>query len=461
MTKNALLGALAMLACVWISSAAWSADEESPADTADSPIAIEDVLAEARSMVAEGRFADALGILWALRPAAENEPEVLFLIGLTALEASQVPGLEVGARNALLNEAIAAFRRMLLDEPGLVRVRLELARAFFLKGEDKLSQRHFEFVLAGNPPPPVVANVRQFLAQIRARRRWSFHAGFSLAPDTNIGGTSDEQIIYIYGLPFERDADDLTTSGVGLTVWGGADYQYPLNQRHRLRLGGDIWRRDYAGSDFDRMLVSGHAGPRSLLDPRSEISVLTTVQRSWFGNVPDYDALGVRIEAGRRLTRRVTGNAQASGQSRQYRTRTFLDGPVADLTLGVSWVITPTLRANFGAGWGGDRPDVERWRHERRWLRAGVQVALPWGFSLGGQGELRRTDYEGDWFPHTAPGVPREDRTRSVRLSLHNRSLSWKGFSPQVSLVHEVRRTNAQLYDYRRTGGELRFVRLF
>ena len=429
--------------------------------SAESPASVEEVVSVARSLVAEGRFADALGALWPLRQVAENEPEVLFLIGLTAMESSQLSGLEDTAREALLNEAINAFRRMLLDQPGLVRVRLELARAFFLKGEDKLSQRHFEFVLAGNPPAAVVANVRQFLSQIRARRRWSFRAGFSLAPDTNIGGTSDEPIIYIYGLPFERDAEDLTTSGIGLTVWAGGDYQYPLNQRHRLRIGGDIWRRDYAGSEFDRMLVSGHAGPRSLLDARSEVSVLATVQRSWFGNVPDYDALGVRIEAGRRLTQRVTGDAQVSWQDRQYRTRTFLDGPAADLSLGVSWVVTPTLRANLGAGWGRDRPEVERWRHERRWLRAGIQTALPWGFSLGAQGELRRTDYEGDWFPHTAPGVPREDRTRSIRLSLHNRSLSWQGFSPQVSLVHEVRKTNAQLYDYKRTGGELRFVRLF
>ena len=61
---------------------------------------------------------------------------------------------------------------MLIDRPGVVRVRLELARALFLKGENDLSRRHFEHVLAGNPPAPVLANVRRFLAEIRARRRW-------------------------------------------------------------------------------------------------------------------------------------------------------------------------------------------------------------------------------------------------------------------------------------------------
>ena len=35
------------------------------------------------------------------------------------------------------------------------------------------------------------------------------------------------------------------------------------------------------------------------------------------------------------------------------------------------------------------------------------------------------------------------------------------GFSPELVAVHEERETNAQLYDYQRTHGELRFVRQF
>ena len=116
----------------------------------------------------------------------------MFLKGLTALQYSRHRDVPAAAREALLDEAIASFRTMLIDQPGLVRVRLELARAFFYKGEDGLSQEHFERVLAGNPPDPVVANVRRFLSLIRARRRWSMYLGFAAAPDTNIGGTSNE-----------------------------------------------------------------------------------------------------------------------------------------------------------------------------------------------------------------------------------------------------------------------------
>ena len=47
-----------------------------------------------------------------------------------------------------------------------------LARAFFLKGDDALARRHFERVLAGDPPPAMAANIRRFLRAIRDRRKW-------------------------------------------------------------------------------------------------------------------------------------------------------------------------------------------------------------------------------------------------------------------------------------------------
>ncbi len=396
--------------------------------------------------------------------AATHEPdpdflETQFQRGMAAVEEA-IATPDADRRDALLDDAIAAFHAMLVTNPRLVRVRLELAHAFFLKREDSLARQHFEEVLASEVPPAVRANVNRFLAEIRARRRWTFNLGFALAPDTNIGATSDERIIYIYGLPFERDAEDLSTSGVGLSAWLSGEYQYPWGDRRRLRAGADVSRREYSGSTFDQSFVSVHGGPRWLVGTNAEASVLASAQRRWRGSSPLYDALGTRIEAARRFSRRVTTFARASYHDRSYRTENYLDGPVADIVLGGAWIVRPAVRADGALGWGQERTDEERWRHQRKWLRLGVTVALPRGFTVGGSGEMRWTDYEGNWFPHTA-GEPREDRIRSLRISVHHRAFAWRGFSPRLSLVHEVRETNAQLYDYRRTGGELSVVRVF
>ena len=453
---------LAVAACVLLASPAWGADDpvEPPPSphTANTPVSETVYVA---GLVESGRFEEAIV---ALRPLLQQEPvdpNVLYLYGFASLEASQRPGRAAAERELLLDEAIAAFHTMLVAEPGLVRVRLELARAFFLKGEDDLARRHFEHVLAGGVPEAVAANVQRFLDEIRARGRWTFNLGAALAPDTNIGAGSDARTIYIFGLPFERDAQELTTSGIGVALWGGAEYQVPLSERWRLRAGGDAARREYGGSQFDQLYLSTHVGPRWFIDERTDASLLVSARQRWFGPAPDHRELGARFEMGRRMTPRVSVLGRASWHERRYRTRTYLDGPVMDAALRGFWVVTPTVRADFSAGYGRERPENLRERNRSRWLGAGVTVILPLGFTVGGGGEVRWTDFEDEWFPHTPPGEDRADRTRSVHLSIHNRAFTVLGFSPQLVAINEERETNAQLYDYQRTRGELRFVRQF
>ena len=398
-------------------------------------------------------------------PAAAQDQDLpsLFREGMEAVEAAVAA--EGDQRDELLDEAVAAFREMLVVNPGLVRVRLELARAFYLKGEDSLARRHFEAVLAGGVPEPVAANIHAFLAEIRARRRWSIHGGFAIAPDTNIGAGSDQRIIYIpvFGqpLPFQRDGEELTSSGVGLVLWGGGEYQHPMSDETRLRAGANVSRRDHSGSQFDEASVAVHLGPRVLIDPRTEASVLFTAGQHWLGRVTDRHSLGARIEAGHRISRSVTVHGRVSLEDRHYRTRTVLDGPAGDLSLSGAWVVLPTARLEFSAGYGRVRPERERERHQHYRVGAGVSVALPAGFTVSGGGDYRWTNYEPGWFPHVEDGGARKDETWTARASVYNRGFTLYGFSPELGMVHEVRTTNAQLYDYERTSGELRFVRQF
>ena len=131
------------------------------------------------------------------------------------------------------------------------------------------------------------------------------------------------------------------------------------------------------------------------------------------------------------------------------------------ISLAGAYVITPTVRANLSLGYGRDRPARVRDRNERYRVGAGISVVLPAGFTVSGGGDYRWTNYEPGWGFHVLDGGARKDETWSARASAYNRSITFMGFSPELGVVHEVRKTNAQLYDYERTSGELRFVRLF
>ena len=467
MAFNSLLRAVTATAILLLPVPAWSAGQDAPSMEAAAR-ATAQVADAARALMRQGRFADTLAIL---RPQAQGrtvDADVLFHIGIAAIGASQATGVSEDERDALLDEAIAALRKMLVRRPELIRVRLELARAFFLKGEDSLAKRHFEQVLAGKPPAGVVLNVNRFLNQIRARKRWSLRVGASLLPDSNIGAGSDERIIYInfagQRLPFRRNQEELTTSGVGISAWLGGEYQYPLGPQWRLRGGGDVSRREYRASEFDQLTVSGHVGPRWLIGRGSEASLLLTGLHQWTGSgleEPSHYDVGLRVEGRHRLTPRTTLTARLARAERRYDDEENRDGPIVDVSLGTFWVALPTLRLDAGLGWGRERPDLERFRNSSRRVHVGATAALPWGFTVGGSGTLRWTDWEGNWLPFVEDGGPRRDLTRTLRLFAHNRALTLEGFSPQVSVVKEDRTSNAQLHDYERIFGELRFVRLF
>ena len=387
----------------------------------------------------------------------EDRTDGLFRAGMAALRAA-------GRRERLLDEAVAAFRAILVERPGLVRVRLELARAFFLKREDGLARDHFERVLAGKPPPAVVANIRRFLEEMRARRRWSAHFGMALASDSNPGAASEDDTVHIFGLPFRRGADAGPKPGLGVAAWGGAEYRHPLNGRTRLRLGGDVSRVEHRHSAFDRTSLSVHAGPHWLAGPDTELALLASARRHMAAGESHSRETGLRLEAEHRLSQRLTAQAEASWHRRAHARagdRASLDGPQAEASLAAAWLAMPQLRFDALAGWARERTRSERWRNTRCRARLGVSAALPHGFTLGAGVEWHRTDYEGRWFLLTPGNVPRKDRTRVLSVSLLHRAFTLGGFSPGLTLARETRRSNAQLHDYRRTRIELRFVRQF
>ncbi len=388
-----------------------------------------------------------------------------FRAGMEALAAAQAAP-DRDARDGKLDEAIAAFRAILVDRPDLVRVRLELAHAFFLKEEDSLARRHFEQVLAGTPPPAVAANIWRFLDIMRARRRWEAHFGLAVAPDSNLNAASGERTVFLdtpFGrLPFTLDGDVSRKSGIGVSLWGGGEYQVPLSSALRLRAGADASAREYKGGAFDRHSLSAHIGPRRLIDGSTEASLLAVVDRQWTAGRPETDRFGVRLEGAHRLTPRLFMFAHASATRRNCRGCNHLDGPAGDAMLGASWAALPVLRLGGHAGYNWTRANAGHWRNRGPRAGLGATLALPAGFTLGLRASLQRAAYQGQGFAHnTIDRRPRRDETRSLSLSVHNRAVTVLGFSPRLSLIREERDTNAQTLDYKRNRAELSFVRQF
>lgn len=143
--------------------------------------------------------------------------EQVFLSGLAALERGDT------------DTAIASFTRILATDPGLVRVRLELARAYFEAQQWNRARSEFFTALSADLPGPVRDTILRFIREIDARRGFDWDLSIAAVQlgntrtydsDTvmaNVGGTT---------LPFVFDRED--KSEIGLDVDAIATLRRPL-----------------------------------------------------------------------------------------------------------------------------------------------------------------------------------------------------------------------------------------
>ena len=182
-----------------------------------------------RLLIRAGRLEHARAFLEEARPASEEERiERLFLLG------------KLEMRLGLPEQAAERFEEILALRPGLTRVRLELASAYYLLGRDDKARYHFSSSLAEPLPSSVETAVEGFLRRIDARKRWSASVAASLLPETK---RPDRETVQLGGVPFRLSEDARSSSGTGAFFSAGASYSPKLTETLRGVLGR-IGRRE-------------------------------------------------------------------------------------------------------------------------------------------------------------------------------------------------------------------------
>ena len=384
----------------------------------------------------------------------------------------------------LYSAAVDAFRGMLVRDPGQLRVRLELARALFqrgnclappknlvkhLLGDDCwAAEQHFLRVMGADIPPQVALNVRRFIQICRARKRASGSLSLAAAPDTNMNTSTSAQTVDIFGLPFQLDDQARAKSGIGVVAAFNSEIQQPIPKPKwipgsvaRLRVGGSLYRREYSGGEFDDYNYGIYAGPR-ILARSGQLSVLFQADRRQVNGRPYSRQYGIRAE-GARL---VTGKMWAGGSVELARqTALSTTGPVGGA--GFSWntqafatyALMPSLSLRFMGGLGRENTDRLSTRHSQRWIGVMGSYDLPLGFTLTAAQQFFITNFDF----RTAFFGPEPPRTQMwfSRLAFHNRKLRFGGFSPSLSFIREQRDANITVYEYQRYRMEGGFVRVF
>lgn len=223
--------------------------------TVSLPVLADEITDSAKAMLDGGRNAEAYALLEPLEAQRAGEPAYDFLLGLAALEVGQN------------TRAVFALERVLAIEPGNVRARAEIGRAYLALGEQKRAKTEFETVRQQNVPEGVQETIDRLLAgieraedSVRPRLKGYLEAG--LGHDSNVNSATSSRTVAIPGLgigtlaPGSRETDAWFGS-----VGGGLNYRHPLGNGFFATAGVSAWAKVNAGeADFNTRGMDGIVG---------------------------------------------------------------------------------------------------------------------------------------------------------------------------------------------------------
>jgi len=190
-------------------------------------------------------------------PDQFGDPAFDFYFGVAAINAGHA------------GEGVLALERYLLNFPGNLDARLELARGYFVLGEDARAREEFEAVSRLKPPPAVQAGIDRFLDALRSREsRFRTTANFflevGLGYDSNInGGIGSANIVLpAFGLVTVTQAG-VEHSGTFTHLAAGGQITHPVAPGLSVFGGLGVESKLHHGSfesQFDLLTLAANGG---------------------------------------------------------------------------------------------------------------------------------------------------------------------------------------------------------
>lgn len=393
--------------------------------------------------------------------ADPNQPDIVdinFLIGIAGIAAANQAD-SATIKKQLLDEVVTVLRSILTNHPDLIRVRLELARAFFIQGKDRLSKQHFDKVLVGNPPAPIVHNINKFLSIIKSRKRWQGYFSLNFEQNDNINRGHGTEVVYLLGLPFRLN-NTRPRQELGVSIATGGEYSYPLSPQWHWQSRTDILHREFSGHQFDNTRISVGSGPKYLLSPNTELGLQYIIGQRWLAKKRINDDVGWLIKTESKINRHLKLSGNIYLRKNKYRKNlnlANLNKTERYYTLTSDYLFNSLTLGNVGLQFDNRTIyDNDQAKGTRFWFS--IHRVMPYGWNLGSRIEWRFTKYRSN---ASLNNDRREDKNRLFSIFLLNRQFTVLGFSPQLRINRELQSSNSFQYNYQNTWINLRLIRQF
>ncbi len=360
-------------------------------------------------------------------------------------------------------EASLLFLDILRQNPNLPRVRLELARAYFLNRDYEDAQLQFELVKGSGLPPEVQEKVDEFLTQIRRRKDWNIGFNVALVPDSNLNQASggEEECIALGGMllcrPLEKEQ-----SGIGLGVGATFNHYLRFSRDFGLRNTISLNALEYEQNAFDDYQLFLASGPRQTFE-QGEISLQPTFRKRWYAGRQYSEEYGLSFDAQWMLNRFLLSGGLSWARIRYNDSYIdgFLKGDSTFSHIQARYIVNDRTFVQAGLAFQRENAEAAAYGSDSWRYALGLYRVLPYGFSLFG--ELSLTDaryHDVQWYitrNYRIAETRRKDRTWQIFASLSSSLLEKYDITPTLQYTYIKRDSNMWTQEHERQRLNLSF----
>ena len=365
------------------------------------------------------------------------------------------------------SEAISLLLSILNRHPSLPRVRLELARAYFMDQNYSEAEFHFTMVRGGRDlPPEVTEKIDMFLTAIRKQKDWTVAVGFNLIPDSNINqasGGTQQCIDTPYGLLCRKMED--TKSGMGASFDATADYYLRFTKEFGLRSTVGLYILDYESKEHDDNIVYAASGPRYTFDS-GEVSLQPTFNKRWVAGKQYSESYGLRFDGQKHFGRLIiaAGGSWAKNRYNDPYVHSVLQGEDYSAYITPRYILTSQsyIQPSISFTQSNARMDAlgyDSWRYGLGWY-----YFFKYGFSLKLDYALAKEKYHADQYyitqRYTIDPIRRADTLQTFGATISTNIFEDIGLRPSIQYTYNKRDSNiwSNSYDRQRINVGFEFV---
>lgn len=396
----------------------------------------------AEQLILLGRFDEARARLAELEQSRPQDSQVQFLLAL------------LDRQDKDYDSAISRFRRILVNEPKAVRVRLELGRTFYESGDYYNAERQFLFARAGKLPQAVVRNVDRYLVSIRGLKTFAFGFSVAIAPDSNLNAGPAIDAVSLYGLPFQLSPDAKANSGIGLAIAGNAEWAPRIARQLRFRMGANVNRNQYRDTQFDDMTLAAYAGPR-FNSRRWEFNLLGNAARRWYGDRTYTDLLGGSADATYYINTRMGLGAGFNLSHLKFPQNPQQSGDRGIFSLSYFYAPTPASLLRASALAGRENAEIPAYANDLRQAGLSYVREFKGGITIGLAPSYTHIAYHA---PLAAFDATRVDSQYTGQVTLLYRRIDIYGVTPRIIYTYTRNESSIPLFRFTRSRWELGFT---